>query len=212
LAELFTANHHDESNRQILQSGYGNQGLIIDSILRSLIRDARLKPALNAPNSEYNRFISTWNNGTGDLGKSFNAISEFWRLLSSAKPELQRLLMPQPGPGPQPGGPKATPAEVVLFQKLRSETNDLYAIFKSCAAAHSAPAEAKIKEHVRVIGQLLNDGSLSQSSKTALTKAKAEWAQFTAEYKNGARIDKPTLSQLGYFVNFTNIACSQILG
>src|SRR6516162_3127485 len=97
LEGLFAQNWQNEANRQRLQSAYETQGILIKTNLATLIsKTPKLKPALNAPNSAYNQFISTWNNGTGDLERSFKRINEFWTLLQAAEPELNRLMVVGP--------------------------------------------------------------------------------------------------------------------
>ena len=200
-----------ERYRGLLKTGFQNEGVLIQNSLATLSKGP-LKPGLTVPNSAYNQFISIWAGGTGDLQRSFNQITEFWRLLQAAQPELDRLMVP-PGPGPAPTGrPPLTPPEIQVFTTLRTQTNQLGEVFKSCVTSHSTTAASKIKEHVRVIGELLINSSLGPQAQTVLTKPKAEWGQFIIQYKNGAGITAQTLSQLQYFVTFTNIACAQVLG
>jgi hypothetical protein len=208
LQGLFAQNYQNEGNRPILVSGFRDEGIPIKNNLYTLIRKTQLKSALNAPNSAYNQFISTWNNGTGDLGRSFNLISEFWRLLSGARPELDRLMTPQPGPGPQPTG---TSADVMICRLLQSESNNLYEVFKLCVANHTPSNAARIRELSTLIGELLSDSRTSPDAVMKLSKSKGEWGQFIILYKKGAGIDRSSLSQLGHFVTFTNAACAQIL-
>jgi hypothetical protein len=212
LHDLFLLNYRDEANRPKLQTGFETLGIQIQTNLYTLIRKTPLKSALNTPNSNYNQFISAWNNGTGVLLSSFNRLTEFMRSLQTAQPELDRLMAPQPVPGPQPPGPHGTAAEVAVFTRLRSEVNDLWEVFKSCVTNHTPSAASKIKEHVRVIGELLNNSSLGHDAVTKLTNSKREWTDFIARYKNGLEITNSSFSQLGHFVTFTNIACAQVLG
>jgi hypothetical protein len=194
----------------LLKTGFQNEGTSIKNSLATLNKPP-LQPALNAPNSAYNQFISTWNNGNGDLTRSFRQIDQFWTLLQAAKPELDVLMVPA-GPGPAPSGkPPLTPPELAVFTTLRTQTNQLGEVFKSCVANHTPAAASKIKEHVRVIGEQINSSSLGQQARMALTKPNAEWQQFTSRYKNGAVIDMPTYSLLEYFVISTNIACAKFL-
>ena len=212
LQGLFLANQ-EERYRQVLRTGFQNEGVSIQNSLATLISQTpRLKPALNVPNSAYNSFISVWNNGNGDLQRSSKQITEFWNLLQAAEPELNRLMVP-PGPGPAPSGkPPLTPPEIDVFTTLRTQTNQLGEVFKSCVANHTPAAASKIKEHVRVIGELLINSSLGPYAQTVLTKPKTEWGQFTSRSKNGTVIDRPGLTQLEYFVISTNAACAQFLG
>jgi hypothetical protein len=168
-------------------SGFEDEGRPIQSNLVTLIRKTQLKSALNTPNSAYNQFISIWNNGTGDLGRSFNLISEFWRLLQAARPELDRLMTPQPGPGPQPTG---TSADVMICRLLQSETNNLFEVFKLCVANHTLSNAARIKELSTLIGELLSDSRTSPDAAMKLSNSKREWGQFIILYKKGAGIDR----------------------
>ena len=152
------------------------------------------------------------NNGTGDLGRSFNQISEFWRLLQAAQPELDRLMVP-PGPGPAPTRrPPLTPPEIQVFTTLRTQTNELGEVFKSCVANHTTSAASKIKELVRVVQESLNDTRLSQQARTVLTRPKTEWGKFTSLYKNGSVIDRPSWSQLSFFAAAVNVEVARFLG
>jgi hypothetical protein len=207
LEGLFAQNYQNEANRPRLLSGVGEEGFAIQRNLNALMR-TELKPGLSAPNSAYNQFTSTWNNGTGHLGRSFNLISEFWRLLSAARPELDRLMTPQPGPGPQPTG---TSADVMICRPLQSESNNLFDVFKLCVANHTPSNAARIKELSTLIGELLSDSRTSPDAAMKLSNSKREWGQFIILYKKGAGIDRSSLSQLGHFVTFTNAACAQIL-
>src|SRR5262249_52765113 len=146
-----------------------------------------LKPALTVPNSAYNQFISVWAGGTGDLQRSFTQISEFSRLLQAAQPELDRLMVLQPSqPGPWTrGGVGRTPAESQSLTTLRSQTDELWQVYTSCVATHTAASVQRIKEHVKAIGELLRDTRLSQQVHTMLKNAKTEWGRFTSLYRNG---------------------------
>jgi hypothetical protein len=210
--DQFAQNYQNEANRPRLQSETQLNRAFIQKTLTSLIGRAKLGPALNTPNSAYNHFVSTWSNGTGDLARSFARISEFWRLLQAARPELDRLTAPQPVPDPPGPNGNRNPAEVAVFTRLRSETNDLFDVFKVCVANHTQLAASRIKEDVRVIGELLNNSSLSHDSVMKLTNSKREWTDFVGRYNNGLGITNATFSQLGHFVTFANIACNQFLG
>ena len=131
LQGLFLANQ-EERYRQVLRTGFQNEGVSIQNSLATLIgQTPRLKPALNVPNSAYNSFISVWNNGNGDLQRSSKQITEFWNLLQAAEPELNRLMVP-PGPGPaSTRRPPGTPKEQQVFTMLRTQTNQLGEVFKN---------------------------------------------------------------------------------
>jgi hypothetical protein len=175
----------------------------------------RLKPALDKPNSAYNQFISTWNNGTGDIQKSYLQINEFWRLLQAAQPELDRLMISQPPDRQPPPTPRGTPAERTVIKTLRTQTNDLYEVFSSYLTHHGPPtAPSTIQNHVRVIGELLINSSLGQQAQTALTTSKTEWRKFTVLYNNGTGIANNCncLKQLVEFQNVANMACVRFLG
>ena len=203
----FAQYYQDEANRPRLLSGVGQEGFLIQRNMNALMKTA-LKPGLNAPNSSYNTFTSTWNNGTGDLQRSFSLISEFWRLLSGARPELDRLMTAQPGPGPRPTGPSA---EVQIVTLLQSQTNVLYDYFKKCVASHTPSGAARIKELSTLIRELLTDGRLSPGTVVKLTNSKQAWTEFMNSYKNGMGINNASLALLGYFVNYTMAACAAIL-
>jgi hypothetical protein len=202
LQNLFLLNYRDENNRTKLQGGYELQGAQITNNLRTLIgKTPRLKPALDKPNSAYNQFISTWNNGTGDLTISFNRITEFNNLLQAAQPALNTLIV-QPGPGSGPWTPGTlgkTPAEIQIFTTLRSQTGELFKVYLACVATHTAAAAQEIKELVNAIGKLLIDPRLGRQAQTALTTAKPEWDKFTRQYNNGKAINQASWSQLSHF-------------
>jgi hypothetical protein len=203
LQQLFLtiyARGDNEANRKQLQSACENEGARIKTNLYTLISRTPLKPALETPNSAYNLFISTWDNGKGQLLPSFNRITEFWTSLRNAQPALDRLMVPQPVPGqPGPwtrGGVGRTPAEIQILTTLRSQTDELWQVYTSCVATHTAAAVQKTKEPVRVIGELLYDTRLSRQAQTVLTNAKPEWQKFISQYKNGNGIDKSSWNQL----------------
>jgi hypothetical protein len=214
LQDLFLRNYRDENNRTQLQSAYELQGAQITTNLRTLIgKTPRLKPALDKPNSAYNQFISAWNNGTGDLGRSFYQITEFWNLLQAAQPELNRLMAPQPGPGqPTPWTRGKTPAEIQIFTTLRSQTEELWKVYTECVATHTSPLAIKIAEHVKAIQELLKDTRLSQQAQTALTNSKTEWGKFISQYNNGKGINRSSWDLLLRFQTVLNIDCAKFLG
>jgi hypothetical protein len=202
LQELFLTNYakgDNEANRRQLQSGYENEGAKIKTNLYTLISRTPLKPALERPNSAYNQFISTWNNGKGQLLPSYNRINEFWTLLKDAQPALDRLMVPQPGPGGGPwtrGGVGRTPTEIQIFTSLRSQTDELWNVYTSCVATHTAASAQKIKELVNAIQKGLWDTRISQQAQTVLTNAKPEWGKFTSLYRNGNGINRASWDQL----------------
>jgi hypothetical protein len=211
LHDLFLLNYRDEANRPKLQTGFEQEGFVIQKGLTGLMR-TQLRPALNTPSSAYNQFMSAWNNGTGVLLSSFNRLTEFWSSLQTAQPELDRLMAPQPSPGPQPTpGHRGTPAEVTIFTRLRSETNDLFRVFDAYVKKQPA-SKSRIQEHVRVIGELLNDGRLGHDAQTLLINSKTAWGKFISQYKNGAVIDWSCLQQLGHFQGDADLACFKFLG
>jgi hypothetical protein len=213
LHDLFLLNYRDEANRPKLRSGFDIEGTAIQNNLHTLISRTQLKSALNTPNSNYNQFISAWNNGAGDLLVSFNRLTEFWRLLQAAQPELDRLMAPQPGPGPQPTpGHPGTPA-VAVFTRLRSETAELCKVFDAYVKKQPV-LKSSIQEHVRVIGELLNDSRLGHDAQTQtlLINSKTAWEKFTIQYKNGAEIDWSSLQQLMHFKTDADLACFRFLG
>jgi|SRR6516165_8053001 hypothetical protein len=214
LSDLFLLNHGNEANRQKLRDGFEPAGSQIKNNLRTLIGKTPLKPALDKPNSAYNQFISAWNNGTGDLTISFYRINEFGTLLRDAQPALDRLMVLRPGTGPQPTGPRGTPAERTVFTTLRTQTDELYRVFEAYLVNNHKPpsAPSTIKEHVNVIGQQFNNSSLGQQALTALANPKTEWVKFTSLYKNGNGIEWNCLKQLGEFKTIADMACIRFLG
>jgi hypothetical protein len=212
LHDLFLLNYRDEANRPKLRSGFDIEGTAIQNNLHTLISRTQLKSALNTPNSNYNQFISAWNNGTGVLLSSFNRLTEFWSSLQTAQPELDRLMVPQPGPGPQPTPRhRGTAEEVSIFTRFRLATSELYIVFEACVKKQPA-STSKIREHVRVIGELLNNSSLGPDTRMLLTNSKTEWEKFIIQYKNGAGIDWSCLQQLGHFQTDADLACFKFLG
>jgi hypothetical protein len=212
LHNVFLANYRDEANRPKLKTVFESSGYLVRQNLASLCKQPQLHSTLNKPNSDYNQFVSTWNNSTGVLLSSFNQLTEFWRSLETAKPELERLIA-QPGPGPQPTpGHRGTPAEVAVFTRLRSETAELYKTFDAFVKHQPSATKARIQEHVRVITEQLNNSSLGHEAQTLLINSKTAWVKFTSQYKNGAEIDYPTLQLLGHFQTDADLACFKFLG
>src|SRR5215831_21124267 len=196
LENLFAENYQNEANRPKLVSGVGQEGFAIQRNLNALMKTV-LKSGLDPSNKIYNQFISTWNNGTGDLGRSFFQINAFWTSLQGRRPQLDNLMvLSSPDTGPQP-----TSADITIAKQLRSQSNELVEVFRTCVASHTAPLAAKIKEHVRVITELLNNSNLSQHAQTVLTNSKKERALFTSLYKNGTAIDNRSLSALMVYVS-----------
>jgi hypothetical protein len=210
LHDVFLLNYRDEANRPKLQSGFEQEGFVIQKSLSGLMRITQLKPAVNTPNAEYNKFISAWDNGTGVLLSSFLRLNEFWGSLQTAQPELDRLITAQSGPQPTPGH-RGTEADFSILTRLKSETNDLCLVYENCVNKRPASTQ-RIREHVSDIGELLRNNSLSQDAQTKLTNSKTHWAKFTTLYKNGLGIDWNSLSQLMDFKTYLNLDCIRVLG
>jgi hypothetical protein len=213
LQNEFLLNYRDEDNRTKLQGAYELQGAQIRTNLATLIgKTPRLKPALEAPNSAYNVFISTWKNGTGDLLSSFTRITEFNNLLKTAQPALNTLIAQRGPDQPTPWTHGKTPAEREIFTLLRSQAGELFQVFMRCVATHNSADALKIKEHVKAIQGLLNDTRLvSQPAKTALTRPKAEWVKFTSHYNNGKLIDQSGFSQVSFFQSVLDTEVARFL-
>jgi len=210
----FFENQNSEAHRGLLKTRYQEEGTSIKNSLATLISQTpRLKPALDRPNAAYNQFISIWNNGAGDLQRSYVQIDQFWRWLQDAQAQLDVLMVP---PGPvQPGRrPPGTPKEQQVFRTLRTKINELYPVYEGYMTYKTPPtAPTTIREDVNLIGQQLNSSSLSQQAQMLLADSKAEWGQFTSLYKNGNGIaDWNCLSRLAEFKTRVNLACIKFLG
>jgi len=196
----FQATYQNEKNRVRMKDSYEAYAPNILKDMNSLVK-GNLAAALAGPKSAFNQFISAWNEGTGDLTRSYNQLAEFWRLLSNARPAIDALTTPAAAPPapPQPPAPaKPTAADLDQFRKLATAANDLLDPFEACVKAHQPAEASQIAELVRQINELLKIDP-SQAAANELNGPKSAWASFTRRYNAGRDISQASFAMLKQF-------------
>jgi hypothetical protein len=131
MERLFEANYQDEANRTRIQGGVVRYSDEISKHLRNLGQQkGAIAAEIKVANTAYNNFIATWNNGLGDLVKSFTMLREFHRLLNERRAEIDRLinLTPNERSPPDPAD-KPTAQDLRHFNLIIDVVDELRTLF-----------------------------------------------------------------------------------